>query len=283
MPMLGSVRRRLLTPALAEVTFERRGFPGAAAPAAATLEAVPQAVICGFEWGIEVRSQWELQRRLELLEPGLRGFGYEGATMACTVRDAMGPGGRRTQELLLGPGQRHIFLAYIGIGFAMARLPRMLWRKVLPDLPGTPYHPVMSWLAVDGYGFDRAYFDTPRWVDEQWVGPNYPWLGCPEYFPRAVDQGIGRALWFIHGAEPAGWRRRWTGSPSTAGPTCGPASGWPRPSPAAVRPTGSPPCAPPPASTGGNWARARCSRPRPGTSRAPCRPRASWESACWPG
>jgi hypothetical protein len=204
MPMLGSVRRQLLTPALAEVTFERRGFPGAASQAAATLEAVPQAVICGFEWGIEVRSQWELQRRLELLEPGLRGFGYEGATMACTVRDAMGPGGRRTRELLLGPGQRHIFLAYIGIGFAMARLPRVLWRKVLPDLPGTPYHPVMSWLAVDGYGFDRAYFETPRWVDEQWVGPSYPWLGCPEYFPRAVDQGVGRALWFIHGAEPAG-------------------------------------------------------------------------------
>ena len=24
--------------------------------------------------------------------------------------------------------------------------------------------------------------------------------GAPDYFPRAVDQGIGRALWFIHGA-----------------------------------------------------------------------------------
>ncbi len=61
----------------------------------------------------------------------------------------------------------------------------------------------MSWLAVDGYGFDRAYFDTDKWVTRQWRPPAYPWLGRADYFPRAVDQGIGRALWFIHGGRPA--------------------------------------------------------------------------------
>jgi enediyne biosynthesis protein E2 len=61
----------------------------------------------------------------------------------------------------------------------------------------------MSWLAVDGYGFDRAYFDTRRWVDEQKLPSPYPWEGSPEYFLRAVDQGIGRALWFIQGGRPA--------------------------------------------------------------------------------
>jgi hypothetical protein len=30
----------------------------------------------------------------------------------------------------------------------------------------------------------------------------YPWQGSPDYFPRVVDQGVGRALWFIHGADP---------------------------------------------------------------------------------
>jgi hypothetical protein len=92
--------------------------------------------------------------------------------------------------------------AYIGIGFAMARLPRPLWKKVLPELPSR-YHPTMSWLAVDGYGFDRAYFDTARWVDRQELPAPYPWQGSPAYFLRAVDQGIGRALWFISGAEQA--------------------------------------------------------------------------------
>jgi hypothetical protein len=61
----------------------------------------------------------------------------------------------------------------------------------------------MSWLAVDGYGFDRAYFDTRRWVHQQKVPARYPWDGSPDYFLRAVDQGIGRALWFIGGGQAA--------------------------------------------------------------------------------
>jgi hypothetical protein len=194
---LGTFRRVLLTPSLAKVSFRGRGFPGATAPAAARLEAIPQSVIAGFEWGIESRTLWEIERRLELVDPEMRGFAYEGATMALTVRDSVR--GHRTRDLLLGSGQPHIFLTYIGIGFAMARLPRPLWRKVLPDLSGSPYFPTMSWLAVDGYGFDRAYFDTKRIVEQQRVLAPYPWAGDANYFPRAVDQGIGRALWFIHG------------------------------------------------------------------------------------
>jgi hypothetical protein len=200
---VGSIRRLLLTPSLAETTFAARGFPAAPSDVTRRLEAIPHSVICGFEWGIDARDQWEVERRLDLVDPQLRGFAYEGATMAFTVLDGMGRG-HRTRELLRGPGERHIFLAYIGIGFAMARLPRPLWKKVVPDLAGSPYHPTMSWLAVDGYGFDRAYFDTERWVDRQEIPKPYPWQGSPEYFLRAVDQGIGRALWFIHGADCAG-------------------------------------------------------------------------------
>jgi enediyne biosynthesis protein E2 len=200
---VGSVRRLVLTPALVETTFERRGFAVEATEATRRLEAIPQAVICGFEWGIDTRSQWELERRLELVDAEQRGFAYEGATMACTVLDVAGPRrGHRTRDLMSGPGRPHVFLTYIGIGFAMARLPRPLWKRVLPDLTGTPYHPLMSWLAVDGYGFDRAYFDTDRYVGRQLRPAAYPWLGQPDYFARAVDQGIGRALWFIAGARP---------------------------------------------------------------------------------
>ena len=200
MSTIGALRRRILTPPLVDVTFAERGFPVVPTDATRRLEAVPQAVICGFEWGMEARDLWEIESRLNLVEQEQRGFAYEGATMAFTVRDALPGGGTtRTRELLDGPGHAHIFLAYIGIGFAMARLPRPLWRKVLPALESSPYHPTMSWLAVDGYGFDRAYFATRAWVDEQRVPAPYPWQGAPGYFPRAVDQGIGRALWFIHG------------------------------------------------------------------------------------
>ncbi|WP_433241405.1 DUF1702 family protein [Streptosporangium sp. CA-135522] len=200
--LFGSLRRLVFAPSLAEVTFGERGFPVTPTDATRRLEAIPQAVVCGFEWGIDVRDQWEIERRLSMVEPELRGFAYEGATMAFTILDAMGGGrGHRTRDLLLGPGQPHIFLTYIGIGFAMARLPRPLWKKVMPDLGGSAYYPTMSWLAVDGYGFDRAYFDTRRWVDEQRVPAPYSWEGSPDYFLRAVDQGIGRALWFINGGQ----------------------------------------------------------------------------------
>lgn len=199
--MLGSLRRLTLAPSLAEVSFAGRGFPVVESAATRRLEAVPQAVVCGFEWGIDAVDPWELERRLALVEPELLGFAYEGATMAYTILDAMRGGrGHRTRDLLRGPGQRHIFLAYIGIGFAMSHLPRPLWKRVVPDLTGSPYHPTFSWLAVDGYGFDRAYFDTARVVGRQQPPAPYPWEGAPDYFARAVDQGIGRALWFIHGA-----------------------------------------------------------------------------------
>jgi hypothetical protein len=61
----------------------------------------------------------------------------------------------------------------------------------------------MTWLAVDGYGFDLAYFDTARYVTGQRRPPPYPWEGWSDYFLRAVDQGIGRALWFVHGGQVA--------------------------------------------------------------------------------
>ncbi|MBM2620116.1 DUF1702 family protein [Actinoplanes sp. LDG1-06] len=201
--VLGSLRRLALSPPLGAVGFAARGFPVVASAVTARLERIPQTVVCGFEWGTDVRDVDELRLRLDLVEPELRGFAYEGATMALTVRGAMAGGRNRlARELLIGPGRPHTFLNYIGIGFAMARLPRPLWRGIVPDLGGTPYYPTMSWLAVDGYGFDRAYFDTARWVDGQEKARPYDWDNAPDYFPRAADQGVGRALWFIHGADP---------------------------------------------------------------------------------
>jgi hypothetical protein len=203
MPTLfGSLRRWLLAPSLAEVTYAGRGFVSPAPTVAERLESIPQAVIVGFEAGIDSRDLSEITWRLRLVAEELRGFAYEGATMALTVLDRLLPGRRdRTRQLLLGPAAPHLFLTYIGIGFAMARLPRARWRGVLPDLPGSPYHPGLSWLAVDGYGFDLAFFHPRRWVAQQRRPRPYPWLNEPAYFPRAVDQGIGRALWFIHGAR----------------------------------------------------------------------------------
>ncbi|HEX5405786.1 MAG TPA: DUF1702 family protein [Pseudonocardiaceae bacterium] len=198
--MFGAIRRLIFAPSLEDVSFAGRGFAVNPTDATRAMEAVPRAVVIGFEWGIDGGDLKDLARRLDSIDPELRGFAYEGATMALTIKDSTG--GHRTKALLDGPGQPHLLLSYIGIGFAMAKLPRPLWKKILPDLQPSLFHPTMSWLCVDGYGFDLAYFHTHKWVDEQQVPEPYPWLGHPEYFLRAVDQGIGRALWFINGGVP---------------------------------------------------------------------------------
>jgi enediyne biosynthesis protein E2 len=198
----GSLRKLVLAPSMGEVTFARRGFAPAVTEMARHLESIPQHVVLGFEFGIEARDEADAVVRLSMVEREFLGFAYEGTAMAFTVRDVMGTRpGDRTARFLSGAAAPHIFLAYIGVGFAMARLPRPLWKKILPGFDGGPVDPTMSWLVIDGYGFDRAYFDTERWVHRQYVPRPYPWRGNPDYFPRAVDQGIGRALWFIHGAD----------------------------------------------------------------------------------
>jgi enediyne biosynthesis protein E3 len=74
----------------------------------------------------------------------------------------------------------------------------MRWRAVVPR------DPVLRWLALDGYGFHQAFFQTVRWVSERWRPQRYrAWPGPnADYAHNAVDQGIGRALWFINGANP---------------------------------------------------------------------------------
>lgn len=201
MPALGALRRLLMAPSLHDVSFAGRGFRVEPTPLTRALEAVPQAVVTGFEWGVEDRDLATTERRLSLVDPLHRGFAYEGAVMACAIRDAMGPKRGRTAELLRGGGRPHIFLNYIGIGFALAKLPRPLWRKIVPDLTEPDLYPAMSWLCVDGYGFDRAYFDTRTWVDAQRLDTPYTWDGDATYWQRAFDQGVGRALWFIHGGH----------------------------------------------------------------------------------
>ncbi|MEV4943666.1 DUF1702 family protein [Streptomyces zaomyceticus] len=201
MPALGALRRLIMAPSLDDVSFAGRGFTVEPTERTRQLEAVPQAVVTGFEWGIEGKNLATTERRLALVDPLNRGFAYEGATMAYAIRDTMGPQGHRVRDLLRGGGRPHIFLNYIGIGFAMAKLPRPLWKKLVPDLTEPDLYPAMSWLCVDGYGFDRAYFDTDKWVGGQRQDTPYDWDGAPSYWQRAFDQGVGRALWFIHGGH----------------------------------------------------------------------------------
>jgi hypothetical protein len=207
--LLGAFRKRLIAPDTSDAEFATLGFALDDAPARGQLEHAALQLLMGFEFAIEQKGHDALVTRLETLQREYRGFAYEGAVMALTVRDTMSPvpGNRLTESFLAGPGyedgpgSKHIFMAYLGIGFALGRLPKMLWGRALPEQSKLADHRALRWLIIDGYGFHEAFFDHRKWVDEQYVSRKYPWPGSADYTNRVVDQGIGRAMWFVYGGN----------------------------------------------------------------------------------
>lgn len=195
-----ALRRQILTPNTRETKLERRGFYEKSPAARELLESVGEYFIIGYTIAAEARSVSEAEDGLERLSSEFRGFAYEGAGMAFGVRDGLPFGGHWVAEFVAGPGVRHIYMIYVGVGWALARLPRFRWASATAALTD----PVLRWLALDGYGFHQAYFHTERYVRGQYQDPDFPWPkeGPSSYASRAIDQGIGRATWFVGGADP---------------------------------------------------------------------------------
>jgi SagB-type dehydrogenase family enzyme len=191
----GRLRCRIFLPDQSEVTFERRGFTAPDKTRQANLEKVGSKFLEGFEYGMTGQSLADIESSLETVEPAFRGFAYEGCTMALTVRDGIRPYGQHwVRDLLASRGANHIYMAYVGVGWAMARLPRLRWRAI------QPHDPLLRWLALDGYGFHQAYFRTQQYVWSQHQARIPGWEPAG-YAGRVVDQGIGRALWFVNGSD----------------------------------------------------------------------------------
>ncbi|MGA4844427.1 DUF1702 family protein [Streptomyces sp. G45] len=195
---LRALRRRVLTPSVAQVRLDRRGFRKKDPMAQELLETIGRNFLKGYGHAVESRTLAELEHRLDGVPERFRGFAHEGAAMGCTVLDALpGSGGKRLSALLAGDGRHHVYMAYVGIGWAMARLPRFRW----PDVSSTD--PLIRWLILDGYGFHQAYFKTEKYVYGTYQDLSLRWPDGPApYVRRAVDQGIGRALWFVGGTDP---------------------------------------------------------------------------------
>jgi SagB-type dehydrogenase family enzyme len=194
----GRLRCRIFLPDQSEATFAKRGFTAPDATRQANIEKVGSIFLEGFEYGMAGLSLSAIESSLETVEPAFRGFAYEGCTMALAVRDGIRPAGRHwVRDLLASRGANHIYMAYIGVGWAMARLPRLRWSAI------EPHDPLLRWLALDGYGFHQAYFHTKQYVWQQHQAPIPGWEPAG-YANRAVDQGIGRALWFVNGSDVQG-------------------------------------------------------------------------------
>ncbi|WP_082310358.1 DUF1702 family protein [Nonomuraea sp. SBT364] len=195
--LLRSLRKRILTPNVRETKLAVRGFHVKDEAARELLEKIGETFLTGFAYAAESRTPAEAEERLEHIPDRFRGFAYEGAGMGLAVLDCAGIGNlRRVKGTLAGRGERHNYMIYVGIGWAMARLPRFLW----PD--PAQLDPLLLWLVHDGYGFHQAYFHTDRYVRKQVRETGFSWpAGHEAYAARAIDQGIGRALWFIGGTD----------------------------------------------------------------------------------
>ena len=204
--MLGAIRKRLIAPPMNVTSFAVRGFR-TDTPAREKLEESARQFTMGFEIAVEQKGEDAIAERLELLDKEYRGFAYEGAVMALTLRDVMSPvpGNKNVENFVRvgGLGEHQIFMAYIGVGFALARLPKFLWRRALPDQSLLPEDPSLNWMILDGYAFHESFFNTDKWVHQQYVSPRVPWKwkGSHDWVLKAMDHGVGRSLWFVNAGD----------------------------------------------------------------------------------
>ena len=181
---------RVLTIADREATFARRRFFCADPGVTAHLEAIGRAFLRGYRAALGERHPDTLADMLDAAPTEDRGFAFEGAGMALALLDLLLPWRRRLRSLLVGRGRAHRYMLHVGAGWARARL----YRRPAPWIEDDP---LLGWLAVDGFGFHQGYFEPAKYV----TAARRSWR-ARAYAARAFDQGLGRSLWFICGADP---------------------------------------------------------------------------------
>ncbi len=190
------VRRALFGIDPTDTSFARRGFHGEPGPVLDRLERVGQTFVQGYHAALAEERPAPLAERIDTeVERDFRGFAYEGAGMALALLDTVIPGRRsrrdRLARFLAGPGDAHTYIVHVGAGWVMARIP-VSPERYLARLAD----PLLRWLALDGYGFHEGFFHAPKSV----VGQRVP-RRLRGYLRRGFDQGLGRSLWFVDGAD----------------------------------------------------------------------------------
>jgi hypothetical protein len=175
----------------ADALFETRGFAASNAASQSMLERIGSVFIGGFNAALAAGDLAAVLQHVESIPLAERGFAAEGATMGAAVADALPFGRPLLPQCVAAFNVDFTYLAHVGAGWALARIP---WRRKRILAPLDPIH---GWLAIDGLGFHDTYFHH-RDVVAGWRRKQSDY-GCHVY-----DQGIGRALWFVSGGSVAG-------------------------------------------------------------------------------
>jgi len=191
--LLGQARRRFLGLSPAEASFAQRGFRASDDEARRRLEQIGIIFLSGYHAALEESEFVSIARRLASVDAELRGFAFEGAAMGLALLDCFTPWRkdrwRTFTERLGGP---HIYMMHVGLGWALARLRRSVTSHL------AQLDPLLGWLVVDGYGFHEGYFNWPHYIE----GRALP-TRLNGYALHVFDQGLGRSMWFVKGADVA--------------------------------------------------------------------------------
>jgi enediyne biosynthesis protein E3 len=192
-PWIGRLRRRLFAISSEETLPSRRGFAVEDAATEARLARVGATFLAGYHAAMAETAAEPLARRLDAtVALGWRGFAFEGAAFGLAILDTLTPWSRsRFDRFVFGPAAHHVYLAYVGLGWTFARLPR----RIPPIVAAIDPH--YRWLTLDGYGFHQGFFAWPAAVTRQEVPRR-----LSGYARRGFDQGLGRSLWFVRGGRP---------------------------------------------------------------------------------
>lgn len=168
----------------------RRGFKVPRQDMVERLEDIGACFVNGYMLALRSASLADLDATLQHCHGADAGFVFEGAAMGVAMVDALTPGRRWFEPFVQGPARAHEYMAWIGLGWALARLP------VSPLRALARYSSINKWLALDGWGFHEGYFNWPRSVMRHRRPSSLAGdAAC------VFDQGLGRSLWFVCGAE----------------------------------------------------------------------------------
>jgi hypothetical protein len=155
------------------------------------LEAVVLTALAGYHLTLESSDLAVLVPRLNEIPLEMRSYAYEGAAMGLTGLDLMLPWKKRLRTYMAGAGAPHIYMVHIGVGEALA----LLNRNPEPLIASLEDR-VICWLVMEGYGFHKGFFRSQRYIAAQKVPTRFS-----PYGRRIFDQGLGRSVWFLAGAN----------------------------------------------------------------------------------
>ena len=188
---LSRVRLRTLGISPDAASFRRRGFDAALPARRERLERIGAIFVAGYNCAVATADPSAAAGESARIVNESSGFFFEGAAMGFAVLDILRPRPRRLfQQFVAGAALPHLYMAYIGAGWALARSAVWLQRR-LGEL-----QPLLRPLLYDGLGFHCGFFHHRRAIEAQQVP-----AGVRRRWWSAFDQGLGRAVWFVQGAD----------------------------------------------------------------------------------